>query len=137
LKLSSLRESEPQGTEEAPAGGGKYLNAVAEIVTELEPLELLERCLEIEASLGRVRTARNAPRPIDIDVLLYGDGVYEIPAGVGHPSLCIPHPRMLERAFVLEPLAELAPLQAHPLARRTFTELWSDFQSQARKRPPA
>ncbi|MBI4584018.1 MAG: pantoate--beta-alanine ligase [Planctomycetes bacterium] len=128
LRLSALRETRPQGTEEGPALGGPYLNAVAEVSTALEPLALLQLCLEVEAALGRVRAAPNGPRKIDLDLLLYGEAVIELPAREGRPALTVPHPRLLERAFVLEPLAELAPDRIHPLTGRTIRQHWRAFQ---------
>jgi 2-amino-4-hydroxy-6-hydroxymethyldihydropteridine diphosphokinase len=96
--LSSIRET-------APVGGppqGAYLNAVVELRTELAARALLERLLEIEAEAGRVRgPQRNAPRALDLDLLLYGD------EEIDEPDLVVPHPRMQQREFVLEPLAEL------------------------------
>lgn len=99
-RLSSIRETEPWGVEAQP----RFLNAVAEVETELEPRPFLERLLAVERELGRVREGpRYGPRTIDLDLLLYGDRV------VGEPGLEVPHPRLGERLFVLEPLAELAP----------------------------
>ncbi len=89
-----------------PAGGlaqPEYVNAVARIETGFGPRPLLDRLLEIERAHGRVRDYPNAPRTLDLDIVLYGDRV------VQEPGLAIPHPRMLERAFVLVPLAEIAP----------------------------
>jgi 2-amino-4-hydroxy-6-hydroxymethyldihydropteridine diphosphokinase len=80
-----------------------FVNAVAEVETALTASQLLEALLAIEAVLGRVRTFQNAPRTIDLDVILYGDARIETPA------LIVPHPRMHERAFVLRPLLEIAP----------------------------
>ena len=98
---SSIYETEPWG----PKPQGPYLNQVVRGTTQLAPSVLLTRLLEIEQSLGRERdgTARYGPRKIDLDILLYGDVV------LLEPELQIPHPRMLERAFVLVPLAEIAP----------------------------
>jgi len=84
-------------------GAPEFLNAAARIETALEPEALLELCLRIETELGRVRSGRMESRPIDLDILLYAG--FER-AG---PALILPHPRMLERAFVLLPLAEIAP----------------------------
>lgn len=97
--LSSVYETDPVGYEEQP----RFLNLAAEVRTGLEPSELLHRCQEVENRLGRVRSIRWGPRTIDIDLLLFGD--HEIETA----ELTIPHPRMAERAFVLEPLAEIAP----------------------------
>lgn len=98
LRLSSLYRSAP-----IDAGGPDYFNAVAEIATSLEPLVLLDALQAIENQAGRERPYRNAPRTLDLDLLRYGD------ARIDHPRLTVPHPRMHERAFVLLPLAELAP----------------------------
>lgn len=99
-RLSTIRETAPWGLEEQPA----FLNAVAELETALEPRPLLERLLVVERELGRLRTGpRWGPRTIDLDLLVHGDAV------VDEPGLQVPHPRLAERVFALEPLAELAP----------------------------
>ena len=99
-RLSSIIETEPWGYEDQP----RFLNAVAELDTELPPRVLLELLLEVERQLGRKRSGpRYGPRTIDLDLLLYGDEV------IDEPGLTVPHPRLHERRFVLEPLAELAP----------------------------
>lgn len=96
---SSLYRSRPVGGPEQP----EYVNAVARLNTQLSPRKLLQHCLAIEARHGRLRTSKNAPRTLDLDLLLY-DGL------VMHESgLTLPHPRMHERGFVLQPLAEIAP----------------------------
>lgn len=82
--------------------GPDYINAVAEISTTLSAHELLAALQAIETRYGRVRTTRNAPRTLDLDLLLYGDGILKT------PDLIVPHPRIAERAFVLMPLIELA-----------------------------
>lgn len=90
----------------APIGGPVqdwYLNTVAEVITSLEPHQLLSSLLKIENSLGRVRTIRWGPRTADLDLLLYGS------REINDAVLTLPHPRMLERAFTMAPLAELAP----------------------------
>ncbi len=92
--------------ETAPVGGpeqGQYLNAVVELDTDLTPRELLDLCHRLEDAAGRVRAERWGPRTLDVDVLLVGDVV------VDEPDLQVPHPRLWERAFVLVPLADLAP----------------------------
>jgi 2-amino-4-hydroxy-6-hydroxymethyldihydropteridine diphosphokinase len=89
-----------------PEGGGaqpEFVNAVARIETRIGPRALLDRLLEIERDHGRVRDYPNAPRTLDLDIVLYGESM------VQEPGLTIPHPRMLERVFVLAPLAEIAP----------------------------
>jgi 2-amino-4-hydroxy-6-hydroxymethyldihydropteridine diphosphokinase len=99
-RLSTIRETAPWGVEDQPP----FLNAVAELDTDLEPRALLERLLSVERDLGRVRDGRRwGPRTIDLDLLLYGDRV------VDEPGLQVPHPRLQERTFALVPLAELAP----------------------------
>ena len=111
-----------------PVGGppqGRYVNGVAEICTTLLPEALLELCHAVEADVGRVRTPeaeRWGPRPIDVDILFYGDEEIAL-AHLGGP-----HPRMLERQFVLEPLAELAPQRIHPVTRKTVAEHWSQLR---------
>jgi 2-amino-4-hydroxy-6-hydroxymethyldihydropteridine diphosphokinase len=107
--LSSIRETQPVG---GPPQGA-FLNAVVELRTELSARTLLERLLEIEAEAGRERgPLRNAPRTLDLDLLIYGD------QRIDEPGLVVPHPRMHERAFVLEPLAEIAPELARRVAGR-------------------
>jgi 2-amino-4-hydroxy-6-hydroxymethyldihydropteridine diphosphokinase len=96
-RCSNLYETEPVGLTEQPP----FLNMVARIRTTLRPLPLLDACLRIERALGRVRGVRWGPRTIDLDVLLYGDAVLEL------PELTVPHPRMFERLFVLIPLLEV------------------------------
>jgi 2-amino-4-hydroxy-6-hydroxymethyldihydropteridine diphosphokinase len=86
-----------------------YVNGVVEVETDLEPAALLARLHEIEAAFGRTRTIRNEARPLDLDLLAYGDWVLS-----DEPGPLIPHPRLHERAFVLLPLAELAPDWRHP-----------------------
>jgi 2-amino-4-hydroxy-6-hydroxymethyldihydropteridine diphosphokinase len=99
-RVSTLIETEPWGYADQP----RFLNAVAELETDEPPRALLARLLEIELELGRTREGpRYGPRTIDLDLLLYGDDRLD------EPGLGLPHPRLHERAFVLEPLAELAP----------------------------
>ena len=98
--VSSIRETDPVGLEDQP----RFLNAAAAIDTELGPRALLDLLLSIERELGRTREGpRFGPRTIDLDLLLYGDEV------VDEPGLAVPHPRLHERRFALEPLAELDP----------------------------
>jgi 2-amino-4-hydroxy-6-hydroxymethyldihydropteridine diphosphokinase len=99
-RLSTIRETEPWGYEDQPL----FLNAVAELETDLPARELLDGLLEVERELGRTRGGpRFGPRTIDLDLLVYGDLL------VDEPGLTVPHPRLHERLFVLEPLAELDP----------------------------
>jgi 2-amino-4-hydroxy-6-hydroxymethyldihydropteridine diphosphokinase len=106
VAVSSLRETEPVGYRDQP----NFLNAAAALETELSPRELLGRLLGIERRLGRERGTgpRFGPRTIDLDLLLYGDET------VDEPGLTVPHPRLAERRFALEPLAELDPLLEIP-----------------------
>ena len=105
VATSALRETEPVGYRNQP----RFLNGVAAVDTQLAPRELLERLLAVELELGRTRDGpRYGPRTIDLDLLLYGDSV------VDEPGLRVPHPRLHERAFALEPLAELAPALVVP-----------------------
>jgi 2-amino-4-hydroxy-6-hydroxymethyldihydropteridine diphosphokinase len=99
LKRSSILETDPVG---GPPQN-KFLNAVVKVETEFSPTALLNQCQAVEQKLGRVRSIVNGPRPIDLDILLYDD------LSVDTPRLTIPHPRMFERAFVLEPLKEIEP----------------------------
>lgn len=118
-RLSALRETEPWGLADQP----RFLNAVAELETALPPRALLERLLEVEASLGRVREGpRWGPRTIDLDLLLYGD------LALSEPGLELPHPRLHERLFVLEPLAELVPSRKIP-GNGTVSEALAGLQS--------
>lgn len=105
LAVSTLRETEPVGVGEQP----RYLNGAAALDTTLEAPELLERLLAVEQRFGRVRVAgEHAPRTLDLDLLLYGGDE------IDEPGLVVPHPRLHERRFVLEPLAELAPALVIP-----------------------
>ena len=99
-RVSTFRETEPVGLLDQP----RFLNAAAELETELSAPDLLARLLDVERRLGRVRGgARYGPRTIDLDLLLYGGETIRV------PGLRVPHPRLHERRFALEPLAELDP----------------------------
>lgn len=113
LRLSAVYETEPWGYPDQPA----FLNQVIEAETELPPLELLAYLKQIEVTLGRQPSFQYGPRLIDLDILLYGDQVVEL------PELAIPHPHLAERAFVLVPLAELAPNLRHPRTGITVLEM--------------
>ena len=115
LRRSSWVETDPVG---GPAGQGPYLNGAALVETRLHAGELLDELLRIEEKLGRQRVAdeRNAPRTMDLDLLLYGNETLDT------PELTLPHPRMAERRFVLEPLAQLCPERSIPGLERTVAE---------------
>ena len=119
-RISQFHKTEPVG---GPADQGDYLNAAAEIETDLPPEDLLAAMQAVEAELGRDRAkeARWGPRTCDLDLLLYGD------EEIDTPDLTIPHPRMHERRFVLEPLAEIAPDLVHPVLHKTISELLAEL----------
>ena len=121
VAVSSLRETEPWGPVEQPP----YLNGAVEVETELRPRALLEVLLGVERALGRDRSGeRWGPRTIDLDLLLYED------VDVDEPGLTVPHPRLHERLFALEPLAELAPDAVVP-GLGTVAELLAALQGRA------
>jgi 2-amino-4-hydroxy-6-hydroxymethyldihydropteridine diphosphokinase len=117
-RLSKVIESKPQG---GPPQG-PYLNAVVEIETELSPYQLLAGFQAIESGLGRIRTVPNAPRTIDLDILTFGE------VSLNEAALCIPHPRIMERDFVLGPMRELCPDVIKALSKK---------QKAVKKRSPA
>ncbi len=124
VERSSLYRSAPIGYADQP----DFLNAVCEVATFLEPLEFLRLLLEIEDELGRVRTGpANGPRVIDLDLLLYENEVYD------SAELILPHPRMHERLFVLEPLLEIAPGIVIPNRGRGVDFLFACIDQQVAK----
>ncbi len=118
LRRSTIRETDPVG---GPPQG-KYLNAVLEIQTGLTPEALHAHLRDIENRLGRERKERNAPRTLDLDILFYDQMTIE------SDRLTVPHPRLHERLFVLEPLAELEPGWIHPKLNKTVGQLWEEFR---------
>ena len=120
LRMATIIKSDPLG---GPPQG-PYLNTVAELNTTLSPRELLEALQRVERQLGRQSSGpRWGPRPIDLDLLLYDDAV------IDEPDLRVPHPRMPERWFVLQPLAELAPQLIHPVLQETIRELFDRLKA--------
>jgi 2-amino-4-hydroxy-6-hydroxymethyldihydropteridine diphosphokinase len=113
IAISSFYETEPIDVASQPW----FLNCAVKLDTEKMPRQLIAAILSLEQEMGRQRKQQKAPRTIDIDILLFGSSIIEI------PSLTIPHPRMHERRFVLEPLAEIAPDARHPVFKRTIREL--------------
>ena len=116
VAFSKVYETAPVG----PVPQGEYFNAAAELDTQLEPLELLEKLRGIEAGSGRAPESQRVkwgPRTLDLDILLYDDRV------IANDRLRVPHPHMHERRFVLEPLADIAPEANHPTAGATIREL--------------
>jgi 2-amino-4-hydroxy-6-hydroxymethyldihydropteridine diphosphokinase len=109
VACSSLHETDPVG---GPPDQPRFLNAVAELATALPPLELLARLQEIERRHGRERLVPNGPRTLDLDLLLYRDRVLDT------GELVVPHPRMWQRPFVMQPLAEICDLDRLVAARR-------------------
>lgn len=111
--VSSFYETEPVEVTAQPW----FLNCAVKLDTEKMPRQLISAILALEQSMGRQRKQQKGPRTIDIDILLFGSSVIDI------PSLTVPHPHLHERRFVLEPLAEIAPEARHPIFKRSMREL--------------
>jgi len=121
-RVSSFYKTEPVNFHPQPW----FINCVAEVRTDLLPLALLRRLKGIERALGRRPGVAKGPRPIDIDILLYGSAV------VRSAELTVPHPRLAERRFVLVPLAEIAPEVRLPVTQCTMREILAQIQDQSR-----
>lgn len=111
---SSFYETEPVDVEQAQ---GWFLNCAVAMDTELDARMFLDKILSMELAMGRVRMAKRGPRPVDIDIIFFGNEVIDL------PGLTVPHPAMQSRRFVLEPLCEIAPGLVHPLLKRSVREL--------------
>jgi 2-amino-4-hydroxy-6-hydroxymethyldihydropteridine diphosphokinase len=113
LRVSPLYETAPLG---GPRGQDRFLNCVVRLCTDLGPRQLLDVAHGLESAAGRVRTVRNGPRTLDVDILVFGD------EHIDEPDLVIPHPRMLERGFVLAPLEDLDPRRVPAQWRERLAE---------------
>jgi 2-amino-4-hydroxy-6-hydroxymethyldihydropteridine diphosphokinase len=116
--VSRLYETAPAYVLDQPA----FLNMAVKGYTALLPNDLLAYLKELETQIGREKTARYGPRKIDLDIIFYDNWIINIP-----PRLHIPHPRMVERAFVLRPLADIAPDFVHPILKQTVSELLTEL----------
>lgn len=116
-RVSTTYETEPVGDSKQPL----FLNLACQVTTRLQPMALLTLAKGIEVRMGR-KGKSGEPRPIDIDILFYGEQVIDT------PELVIPHPRLTERAFVLIPLAEIAPNLVHPVTGKTIKEILGGFR---------
>lgn len=118
---SSLWETAPVGTDGAQPW---YTNAVLSVNTDLSPMDLLKTMGAVEAQFGRMRTVKNAARPIDLDLIDYNGRII-----ADAPDLILPHPRMQERAFVLKPLEEISPAWIHPVSGLALAQLIDDLSA--------
>lgn len=119
LEISQLYKTEPVGYKNQD----KFLNCAIKIKTELKPIELLGFLQSIEKRLGRIITIKNGPRTIDLDILFYDDKIIKT------KNLTIPHSRLHQRLFVLEPLEDISPNFIHPVLRKSIKELVSDLRN--------
>ncbi len=123
-RVSSLYQTEPVGFGPQP----DYYNAVCILETDRPPRRLLAACLDVEAAMGRARGVRWGPRLIDLDLLFYSQRIVQT------PSLTVPHPRLAERRFVLEPLCEIPPEFRDPMSGKTVRDLLRDCPDLSRVR---
>ena len=125
-QVSDFLETRAYGVTDQP----DFLNAVARVETGLAPEQLLQVLLQVEKLMGRVRKRHWGERNIDLDLLLYGNLVYQ------SKTLTLPHPDMLNREFVLAPLAQIAPNLVHPVAEKTIRELWAELEKRTAAENP-
>lgn len=125
IRGSPVYETDPQYVTDQPV----FLNMVLRGETALDPHSLLRRLKDIEIGLGRVPAARNGPRLIDLDIVLFGDRI------VDTPELIVPHPGLAERLFVLRPLADIAPLAIHPITGATVQQMLENIGNGAGIKP--
>jgi 2-amino-4-hydroxy-6-hydroxymethyldihydropteridine diphosphokinase len=120
-RISPRYDTAPVGNTNQP----RFLNLVCRVTTGFSPFDLLKFVKDIEKKMGRKPGPSNFPRPIDIDILFYDDLVMDT------PELTIPHPRLTERAFVLAPLADIAPELKHPVSGKTIKQLLNELKREA------
>ena len=125
LTVSSFYETAPVGVTLQPA----FVNAVCGMWTDLSVFELLSELRDVQREAGVRGPVLNGPRALDIDILLYGSLVVDL------PHLTVPHPRMTEREFVLRPLAEIAPGVVHPVMKKTAAEMLADLDGNSQRTP--
>jgi len=118
LRSSSVIQTEPYGKTDQP----EFLNCVVEVETELEPTQLLLKCLDIEDQLGRTRIEKWGPRTIDIDMLFYEELI------INSELLTLPHPEIHKREFVLRSLDELCPDFVHPILKKNINNIFMEFK---------
>lgn len=117
VEQSSIYDTAPMENPDQP----RFLNMVVRVETSLQPDQLLPLLKGIESKMGRTPSKPNSPRPIDIDILFYGDRTWD------SPSLVIPHPKIAERGFVLVPLNEIAPRLVHPVTKKKVREMLKEL----------
>ncbi|KRQ87888.1 Bifunctional folate synthesis protein [Caloramator mitchellensis] len=118
IKKSSIVSTEPYGYTNQP----EFLNGVVEVITDLNPRQVLETLLNIEKDMGRIREFKWGPRNIDLDIIFFNSDV------INEEDLKIPHPDMHNREFVLKPLCEIAPELVHPILKKSINQLLDELQ---------